>query len=545
MASLSFEPSWEVRCLPPDRVYLLSGERRLLLRGVPYVSLLRGGRGPEELLALERLRARGLVGDFAAPPAAAPAAEYDWRGPGTLCPRCLRHRLRGMDPLRSLLDDLGATVVAPGTRRVPPGPHPVLPVPGCCAPGRSWGPPRLEPGRRWPASELLLRAAPLVSPVTGILADLRAAPLAPEGPWRANVRTCCDEPWAGLDRLPLRFPPGGLGRGETREAALASAVGEALETWAARWRGDEPVTVASRRELGAEAVPARDLWLYADDQADTGAGFYRHRVPRAVDDDEPIPWLPAWSLRTGARRWLPAFTVLMGPCAADDRFTYESNGLGAGACLEEAVLHALLEVVERDAVALWWYSRALRPGLPVDAPLFRRLGRSVWALDLTTDLGVPVAVAVSRSAEGALSFGMGAGLATGDALRRALLENAFNLDLHGEWAGTPDAEVLAAWSRERLEDHPWLAPHGTSPGPSPCGGLEDLLARLASRGLDALAVDLSRSDVPLAVARVIVPGMRHFTPSFAPGRLYDVPAGLGWVPRRLARQELNPVPFPG
>lgn len=540
MASPRFEPSWEVRCLPPDRVYLFSGERRLLLRGAAYVDLLQGDRGPEALYALERLRARGLVGDFsAAPESAPPAPVFDWKGPGPLCPRCLRHRLRGMDPLRSLLEDLGARVIAPGSRTAPPGPHPVLPVPGCCAPARTWGPLRLEGGGR---GDLLQRVEPLVSPVTGILADLRASEIAEGGPWRANVRTCCDEPWAGLDRLPLRFPPGGLGRGETREAALASAVGEALETWAARWRGDEPAVVAPWFEGAARP---REVWLFAEDQASTASGFYRHLVPAPVGDDEAIPWLPAWSLASGAQRWLPAFTVLMGPCAADDRFTYESNGLGAGACLEDALLHALLEVVERDAVALWWYSRARRPGLPVESDVFRKLGRSAWALDLTTDLGVPVAVAVSQGAEGSLAFGMGAGLTMADALRRAVLENAFNLDLAGEWAGTPDAEVLAAWGRERLEDHPYVAPHGSSSGSARCSGLEDLLSRFPACGLDPLAVDLSRSDVPLAVVRAVVPGMRHFTPSFAPGRLYDVPAALGWVPRRLEESSLNPLPFPG
>jgi ribosomal protein S12 methylthiotransferase accessory factor len=38
-----------------------------------------------------------------------------------------------------------------------------------------------------------------------------------------------------------------------------------------------------------------------------------------------------------------------------------------------------------------------------------------------------------------------------------------------------------------------------------------------------------------------VPGLRHFWPRFAPGRLYDVPVRLGWIARPLAEDELNPI----
>jgi hypothetical protein len=46
------------------------------------------------------------------------------------------------------------------------------------------------------------------------------------------------------------------------------------------------------------------------------------------------------------------------------------------------------------------------------------------------------------------------------------------------------------------------------------------------------------------VARVIVPGMRHFYIRFAPGRLYDIPVKLGWLERPRTEAELNPVQPP-
>jgi len=45
------------------------------------------------------------------------------------------------------------------------------------------------------------------------------------------------------------------------------------------------------------------------------------------------------------------------------------------------------------------------------------------------------------------------------------------------------------------------------------------------------------------VVKVIAPGMRHFWPRFAPGRLFDVPAQLGQPTRPTAYADLNPVPI--
>ena len=47
----------------------------------------------------------------------------------------------------------------------------------------------------------------------------------------------------------------------------------------------------------------------------------------------------------------------------------------------------------------------------------------------------------------------------------------------------------------------------------------------------------------MPVVKVIVPGLRPYTPRFAAGRLYDVPVQLGWVPAPLTEQQLNPLPM--
>jgi ribosomal protein S12 methylthiotransferase accessory factor len=68
----------------------------------------------------------------------------------------------------------------------------------------------------------------------------------------------------------------------------------------------------------------------------------------------------------------------------------------------------------------------------------------------------------------------------------------------------------------------------------------DVLERL---GLEVLLLDQTRPDIGLPVVKVIVPGMRHFWARFAPGRLYDVPARLGWVEKATPESMLNPIPM--
>ncbi len=84
---------------------------------------------------------------------------------------------------------------------------------------------------------------------------------------------------------------------------------------------------------------------------------------------------------------------------------HNPNGCAAGVGREEAVLQALLELVERDACAIWWYNRLPRPVLQLDQidddyarrlqRHYRQLGWEIWAIDLTHDLAIPVYAALA------------------------------------------------------------------------------------------------------------------------------------------------------
>jgi ribosomal protein S12 methylthiotransferase accessory factor YcaO len=235
----------------------------------------------------------------------------------------------------------------------------------------------------------------------------------------------------------------------------------------------------------------------------------------------------------------------------------ESNGNAAGGTLTEAIVHGGLELIERDHVAIWWYNRLRRPAVDLDAvgdpwldrvrAHVRTLGRELWVLDLTADLGIPVAAAVSCAADGSdVRLGFGAHLALGAASVRAVTELVqLGLGAPSGGLGTgPGAAVRASGDSFLRPDPALSAPRAdeTAPAHNAAEALTRLRAPLEREGLELIVLDQTRPDIELPVVKVIVPGLRHFWPRLGPGRLYDVPAELGWLPAPLAEGDLNPEP---
>jgi ribosomal protein S12 methylthiotransferase accessory factor len=300
-------------------------------------------------------------------------------------------------------------------------------------------------------------------------------------------------------------------------------------------------------------------------------------------DDEPIAWSPVRSLSTGEAHFVPSSFIYFDFTGEGHRFCEgDSNGLAGGNCLEEAILQGFLEVVERDAIALWWYNRAPRPGIDLtgmsDAwveevlAFYASLDRTIWALDLTTDLRIPTFAALSakrpRSGDHKpgddvlgedIIFGFGAHLDAGIALTRAVTEVNQMLPsvLQDPEARRrqllPDFEdAVEWWETATLEGHAYLRPaqgvpprsvadYGTPHTTDLRDDVEYCVARAKAIGSDVLVHDLTRADVGLAVTKVIVPNLRHFWRRLGPGRLYEVPVELGWIQRCTAERDMNSI----
>ena len=67
--------------------------------------------------------------------------------------------------------------------------------------------------------------------------------------------------------------------------------------------------------------------------------------------DRPIHWLEGRSWPSGAPIWIPLDAVSLGGDAPDlPAIGRSTNGLASGNCSDEALFHAICELVERDGV---------------------------------------------------------------------------------------------------------------------------------------------------------------------------------------------------
>lgn len=381
----------------------------------------------------------------------------------------------------------------------------------------------------------------------------------------------------GLRRT-LRGQSGGKGHTDTH--ARTSALCEAIERYCGVWRGDQPTTTASLAELDDLALAPNDLLLFSERQYEnrvrwnaSAAVGRLHTIPAPLDPNRPINWTTAWSLTQEQERLVPAGYAWFGhPDLREHGYCLpDANGNAAGNTIEEAVLQGFCELVERDAVALWWYNKARRPGFDLDSmgdPLvaqLRRLhanqGRELWVLDLTTDLGVPTFAAVSRRIDHPVQdvlLGFGAHLDPRIAVLRALSElNQFLPSVTERRRDgsavyrEDDQSILDWWRTVRVEQEPWLLPGTAAPtslATYPVLGGADiaedvrLCVGIAQRaGLEVIVLDQTRPDIELAVVKVMVPGLRHFWRRLGPGRLYDVPVRLGWLDTPTTEDGCNPV----
>jgi ribosomal protein S12 methylthiotransferase accessory factor len=378
-------------------------------------------------------------------------------------------------------------------------------------------------------------------------------------------------------RLATRDQSGG--KGKTDAQARMSGLGEALERFSAVHDGDPPDVHAAYTALDRRAIAPNELLLFSDAQfrgrVEWNAaqrGHFQH-VPEPYDKHAAIDWTQAWSLTRDEPCLVPSSYCYYGyEGVGTDYCRADSNGLAAGNTLEEAILQGFLELVERDAVAIWWYNRTQHPAIDLDSfadpylaemqKYYHSLDRELWVLDLTHDLEIPTFVGVSRrtgSPSEDILLGFGAHFDARLAVTRAILEVNQSLPAvlrsraERERQLLPDfGDVLDWWDGATLDAHPYLRPSSiykpVSASDFPvyesvdlAETIEGYVRKAAALGLETLVLDMTRPDIELPVARVIVPGLRHFWRRLAPGRLYEVPVALGRLPRASTEGQLNPV----
>jgi len=179
------------------------------------------------------------------------------------------------------------------------------------------------------------------------------------------------------------------GKGLTPEAAMASGLMEAVESY------------CSERISGAVRIATIKSTL-----RERHSLAPQHLMRAPLRADARVPWTECTDLLSGQKVTAPSELIFADfsspPPEGQGIFVATTNGLAAGNTLAEAVLHALCEVIERDAVALWMmrirHGRAPHPLSdpervgPASRELLTLLDKTnmlvhIW--DVTSDLDVP------------------------------------------------------------------------------------------------------------------------------------------------------------
>jgi ribosomal protein S12 methylthiotransferase accessory factor len=371
------------------------------------------------------------------------------------------------------------------------------------------------------------------------------------------------------------------GRGTSLGAAVLGGLAEAAEIISATYRGDEATVRAPFAQLGERAVPPGDLLLFSDNQYRRRNWWNishgdRNEVPLPVDAATAIDWAHARAIHDGTVWRIPtAYCYLRYRWKTGDiRFCQaDTNGCAVGATRDHAILKALLELIERDAVAIWWYNRLRRPAVDLSAlrddgvltmrDWLETVGRSLHVLDLSGDLPVCVVAAVSADLKGRrIALGFSSHFEPSQAVLAAVMEmHQFlvqatmieRFDSEGKKLNLSSdiADLMKWWSGQTLAHHPYLIPAETGAQPmrqrsdhvEPEAGITRLVEEMMRRSMIPLALDTTRGDLDVPAVRVVVPGLRSWWARFAPGRLYQVPMTLGWLDHPLAEDEMNPLPM--
>lgn len=317
------------------------------------------------------------------------------------------------------------------------------------------------------------------------------------------------------------------GKGWDSEQARLSALMEFIERY---WAENTPLPLHIACQ--AELERSNELYIAPSD--------IPLPVGVATSDSQPMAWVTGLSLE-GEKIWVPAHEVLCPfkpPIGSYNPPIWRSVGLAAGADETDAVLSGLLEVLERDAVAVGELGKigtSVNLDL-VDSSKLYALCRQLKQLDIALEIkqlsalgGVSAFVACLDEKSAAdpmrLIAGYGAHIDPFMAMERAILEAVQtratvvagareDLEKHKslQALGYVQARDSLAWwfdsTNERLEAPatPLMPPKNLAVA------LDTLRHNLMEQGFDRIVVvKLSPPESEIVVVRVIVPGCSHVT----------------------------------
>jgi ribosomal protein S12 methylthiotransferase accessory factor len=310
------------------------------------------------------------------------------------------------------------------------------------------------------------------------------------------------------------------GKGATVEESRISAIMEGIERYCAEIH-DRRFEMGYYHDMFGKGriVSPKDLIL-----------------PVEANPDQILPWVDGYDIANDEPVLIPAYAVFH-PLPPNFRplFRTGTNGLASGNTREEAIFHALAEVIERDAWSLVEASRYTGPEVKnINDGLVNWMQKKfadaqveVTIRDITSDIGIPTMAAVADDGllrdPMLLTMGMGTHTSARIAVMRALTEVAQSrlTQIHGAREDTAVAQIRKRLGYDRVKrmNAYWFRDNGTVDFSTirSCDtddfvkDIRIMIGALARRGLDrVIVVDLTRDEIGIPVVRVIVPGLEAY-----------------------------------
>ena len=322
------------------------------------------------------------------------------------------------------------------------------------------------------------------------------------------------------------------GKGSTETNARISAIMESFE----RCLAEQPETSNNFKGVQLEAERVVDTY---ESISESYPALYPDALllPMPFTYDTNVEWVSGYDIMNDIEVMVPANAVFHPylPQNGSQLFRSNTNGLASGNTIEEAVLHGLLEVIERDALGTAEYTR--NPGREIlldesdglNYKLKKQMEEAgvlvkVWLLE--HDVGIHTVVAATDDTllhdPALLVMGAGSHLSPEIAVARALTEAAQSrvVQIHGAREDTDREQVVRTFGYEHMKRMNWfwyeeletvrmdeLKDYSSN---TPYENIKTTLELLEGAAEGAIIVNLSRGvDIP--VVRAIIPSFELYT----------------------------------
>lgn len=320
------------------------------------------------------------------------------------------------------------------------------------------------------------------------------------------------------------------GKGITKDHAKASAMMEGFERYSAERQDSDETTIATLEEISqlGEYIHPESLNLPKD--------FRKENL-----DSMQLEWSIATDIITDEDYYVPTNAIYhpyISSSSSESLFKSNTNGLASGNILEEAILHGIFEVIERDAWSIFELTHKNYAQIDLDTiesdivneaiDKFESEGIKIKLMDFTADIKVPTIAAsaddtVTKDA-GLLTLGMGTHLDPEVAILRALTEVAQSraTQINGAREDTVRADFAREAGYERMkrinkyyfreeDEKITLSNIENKSTTSITEDLEIVKDELMANDIEKiLYYDLTRPELDVSVVRVIIPEMELF-----------------------------------